>query len=338
MTSRLTICCSSACSLIIGFAYFYTAITFDPVKQADTIRKQGGFIARYPPRAPDRALPGQDPVRITLPGALFIAAVALVPAVVILGLNTVLDSGQRWAFDRLRRSASRSSSPSGVASRDDEADRQPADDAELRGFPEVSHDAAGMVILIFGPAGLGQGHPVAILASSTRTAVVHVSTGDMLRAAVAEGTELGRWQGQGHHGRLATCRARRGHVRNRRIVGSSDSDRRGQTAVGYCSTASPEPRPRPMHSNGSVPILRNRRRDRCRDQSRRRRRRSHPADAGPRGREDDTVPKPSQNVAWNCTKSRDQARCCRGSTSTSLLAVVDGLGVEHEVFGRLKFR
>ena len=30
--------------LIIGFAYFYTAITFDPVKQADKLRKQGGFI------------------------------------------------------------------------------------------------------------------------------------------------------------------------------------------------------------------------------------------------------------------------------------------------------
>ena len=30
--------------LIIGFAYFYTAIAFDPAQQADTIRKQGGFI------------------------------------------------------------------------------------------------------------------------------------------------------------------------------------------------------------------------------------------------------------------------------------------------------
>ena len=30
--------------LVVGFAYFYTAITFDPVRQADTIRKQGGFV------------------------------------------------------------------------------------------------------------------------------------------------------------------------------------------------------------------------------------------------------------------------------------------------------
>ena len=30
--------------MIIGFAYFYTAIAFDPVQQADNLRKQGGFI------------------------------------------------------------------------------------------------------------------------------------------------------------------------------------------------------------------------------------------------------------------------------------------------------
>ena len=46
--------------LIIGFAYFYTAIAFDPPQQADTMRKQGGFIPGIRPAA-DRALPGQDP-------------------------------------------------------------------------------------------------------------------------------------------------------------------------------------------------------------------------------------------------------------------------------------
>ena len=47
--------------LIVGFAYFYTAITFDPTKQADTIRKQGGFIPGIRPGPADRAPPGQDP-------------------------------------------------------------------------------------------------------------------------------------------------------------------------------------------------------------------------------------------------------------------------------------
>ena len=66
--------------LIIGFAYFYTAITFDPVKQADTLRKQGGFIPGIRPGPQTERYLAKVLSRITLPGALFIAAVALVPS------------------------------------------------------------------------------------------------------------------------------------------------------------------------------------------------------------------------------------------------------------------
>jgi preprotein translocase subunit SecY len=69
--------------LIVGFAYFYTAITFDPVKQADTIRKQGGFIPGIRPGPQTERYLAKVLSRITLPGALFIAAVALIPAVVL---------------------------------------------------------------------------------------------------------------------------------------------------------------------------------------------------------------------------------------------------------------
>jgi preprotein translocase subunit SecY len=69
--------------LIIGFAYFYTAITFDPVKQADTLRKQGGFIPGIRPGPQTERYLGKILSRITLPGALFIAAVALVPSLLI---------------------------------------------------------------------------------------------------------------------------------------------------------------------------------------------------------------------------------------------------------------
>ena len=48
--------------LIIGFAYFYTAITFDPAQQADTDPQAGRVHPRHPARPPDRALPRQDPV------------------------------------------------------------------------------------------------------------------------------------------------------------------------------------------------------------------------------------------------------------------------------------
>jgi preprotein translocase subunit SecY len=69
--------------MIVGFAYFYTAITFDPAKQADTLRKQGGFIPGYRPGPATERYLAKVLSRITLPGALFIAAVALVPTILL---------------------------------------------------------------------------------------------------------------------------------------------------------------------------------------------------------------------------------------------------------------
>ena len=66
--------------LIVGFAYFYTAITFDPAKQADTLRKQGGFIPGIRPGPQTERYLAKVLNRITLPGALFIACVALIPS------------------------------------------------------------------------------------------------------------------------------------------------------------------------------------------------------------------------------------------------------------------
>lgn len=73
--------------LIVGFAYFYTAITFDPAKQADTIRKQGGFIPGIRPGPQTERYLSRILTRITLPGALFIAAVALLPNLIMSALG-----------------------------------------------------------------------------------------------------------------------------------------------------------------------------------------------------------------------------------------------------------
>jgi preprotein translocase subunit SecY len=81
--------------LIIGFAYFYTAITFDPAQQADTIRKQGGFIPGIRPGPQTERYLARILNRITLPGALFIAVVALLPALM---LSTVLPSSSSALF------------------------------------------------------------------------------------------------------------------------------------------------------------------------------------------------------------------------------------------------
>ncbi len=69
--------------MIVGFAYFYTAITFDPAKQADTIRKQGGFIPGIRPGPQTERYLARILSRITFPGAMFIAAVALAPSILI---------------------------------------------------------------------------------------------------------------------------------------------------------------------------------------------------------------------------------------------------------------
>jgi preprotein translocase subunit SecY len=70
-------------AMIVFFAYFYTAISFDPVKQADNLRKQGGFIPGIRPGGPTATYLNDILVRITLPGALFLAAIALVPTIVL---------------------------------------------------------------------------------------------------------------------------------------------------------------------------------------------------------------------------------------------------------------
>jgi len=68
--------------LIVFFSYFYTAIQFDPARTADNLRKQGGFIPGIRPGPPTADYLNAILVRITLPGSLFLAAIALVPSVV----------------------------------------------------------------------------------------------------------------------------------------------------------------------------------------------------------------------------------------------------------------
>ena len=65
--------------LIIFFAYFYTAIAFNPMQQADIIRKQGGFIPGIRPGPATEKYLARTLNRITLPGSLFLAAIAIAP-------------------------------------------------------------------------------------------------------------------------------------------------------------------------------------------------------------------------------------------------------------------
>jgi preprotein translocase subunit SecY len=69
--------------LIILFTYFYTAVTFNPVEQADNLRKYGGFIPGVRPGRPTAEYLDRILARLTFPGALYLAAVAALPTILI---------------------------------------------------------------------------------------------------------------------------------------------------------------------------------------------------------------------------------------------------------------
>ena len=69
--------------LIVAFAYFYNSIAFDPIRQADQIRRQGGFIPGIRPGPQTERYLAKTVNRITLPGALFVAFIAILPYIVL---------------------------------------------------------------------------------------------------------------------------------------------------------------------------------------------------------------------------------------------------------------
>jgi preprotein translocase subunit SecY len=69
--------------MIIAFAYFYNSVAFDPIRQADQLRKQGGFVPGIRPGPQTEAFLGKTVNRITLPGALFVAFIAILPYLVL---------------------------------------------------------------------------------------------------------------------------------------------------------------------------------------------------------------------------------------------------------------
>jgi len=69
--------------LIIAFTYFYTAVTFNPVEQADNLKRYGGFIPGVRPGRPTAEFLDRILARLTFPGALFLAAIAALPTLLI---------------------------------------------------------------------------------------------------------------------------------------------------------------------------------------------------------------------------------------------------------------
>lgn len=68
--------------LIIGFTYFYTAVQVNPVDMAENLQKYGGFIPGLRPGKQTADYINTTLTRITLPGALFLAGIAVIPIII----------------------------------------------------------------------------------------------------------------------------------------------------------------------------------------------------------------------------------------------------------------
>jgi preprotein translocase subunit SecY len=69
--------------LIVVFTYFYTAVQFNPVDQADNLRKYGGYIPGIRPGPPTAQYLDRVLTRLTFPGSLYLAIVAVAPSLFI---------------------------------------------------------------------------------------------------------------------------------------------------------------------------------------------------------------------------------------------------------------
>lgn len=68
--------------LVVGFTFFYTAVIFNPTKISDEIRKHGGFVPGIRPGEATAGYLNRVLTRVTLPGAVFLGTIAVLPSVV----------------------------------------------------------------------------------------------------------------------------------------------------------------------------------------------------------------------------------------------------------------
>jgi preprotein translocase subunit SecY len=72
---------------IIFFTYFYTAVVLNPIDLADNMKKYGGFIPGVRPGKKTAEYVDRVLTRITLPGAIFLAAIAVLPDILVYKMN-----------------------------------------------------------------------------------------------------------------------------------------------------------------------------------------------------------------------------------------------------------
>ena len=82
-------------ALVIVFTYFYTAVTFDPQEISKNLQRSGGFIPGIRPGEPSGDFLSKIVKRITLFGAIFLGAIAVLPILtqIFTGIKTLTIGG-----------------------------------------------------------------------------------------------------------------------------------------------------------------------------------------------------------------------------------------------------
>ena len=196
---------------IIFFAYFYTAIIFNPDDVAENMRKYGGFVPGIRPGKRTAEYIDTILTRITLAGAVYLALIAMLPKFLMSGFKVApipfigewLDASHAPVHHRgperhvlLRRhvAADRRRRGDGHGA----AGRVAADHAALRRVHEEDADsgtagvASTMALNLHHARAPGRGKRHAGRAVRAERGIPKISTGDILREAVHGGTEIGR--------------------------------------------------------------------------------------------------------------------------------------------------